>query len=176
MIENLQRSLGSSKEDTALLIMQLQVENKDLLSKLQSAREGSERAHRQDDDSAVKVSLGVLQSSLVHSESELTSLREKYDTAVNVTIPQLRKERDEARLEVAQLKEASAVLQTTVNQKTGEIEIWKKKFAVQEKERDTLIAGWKDIVSTAGGGSISSGNSGSRGAAAKKSGPKAAWK
>lgn len=90
-------------------------------------------------------------------ENELITLRIEYDNVVKSTVPGLQKELNGAKKQVDDLQRTIFDLSASLSERDQDIVVWKEKFAVQEKERDTLIAGWKDIVSSASAASSSTG-------------------
>jgi vacuolar-type H+-ATPase subunit D/Vma8 len=150
LIENLQKSHDTLKEQTTEVITRLQIENKELNMKLSLTQREGVQVESQT-VAASRASVDTMQKSLIHAETELTELRKKYQEAVSVTVPKLESELGDALRRINELTKTNAQLTGTLAEKQDEVGMWKKKFAVTEKERETLIEGWKDIVSTAGG-------------------------
>jgi hypothetical protein len=162
MMENLQKSFESGREEHSLLTMKLQMENRELSARLEETRvrssdvKSAEEGHAHDLLSASRSSIEVLQKPLILAESELGELRIKYNEAIHSKIPKLQTDLDESLQRVQELSKASTSLAVTLTQRDEEIEVWRRKFEIQERERDALVEGWKDILSTAGGSPLSS--------------------
>lgn len=148
MIENLQKSYETSKEDASNLVSRLQAEIKDLHIKVAQMQTDSSSSSGVLE--ASKASMEILQKSLIQSETELTDLRKRYEDATTIKIPKMQGDLDDALRQIDGLTKEKKDMASNLAKKEDEIELWKKKFAVQERERETLIEGWKDIVQTAG--------------------------
>lgn len=157
LVENLQMSHNAVKEESSHALESLQIENMRLLQELEERRQKekiqveNKQLEGSIELSGEKVALGILKGtledarkSLQQKDQDLVDLRQKYDEATK--LPTV----DEPRTEVNQLRDEVLALKRVLAEKNEEIKIWKQKFAVQERERETLIEGWKDIVATAG--------------------------
>ena len=167
MIENLQKSFEINREEATNKLTQLQIENKELLAKLAVIQTDSTSSSGALD--AAKASIEILQKSLIHSEADLSELRKQYEEVSSVKIPRMQTELYNAQRQIEELDKVKEAMASQLATKDDEIEMWKKKFAIQEKERNTLIEGWKDIVQTAGSAKSSlSGSKASKSDPAKK--------
>lgn len=167
MIENLQKSYEINREEAANKLTQLQIENKELLAKLTSVQTNTSSSSGALE--AAKTSIEILQKSLIQSETELSELKKKYEETTSIKMPRMQVELDEAQRQIAELLKVKEAMASQLAARDDEIEMWKRKFAVQERERDTLIEGWRDIVQTAGSSRSSlSGSKSSKSDAAKK--------
>ena len=148
MIENLQKSYEINREEAANKLTQLQIDNKKLLADLASIQTTASSSSGVAE--AAKSSMEILQKSLIQSETELAELRKLYKEVSTEKMPRMQADLDAANRQIADLHKEKESMTSQLAAKDEEVEMWKKKFAIQEKERDTLIEGWKDIVQTAG--------------------------